>query len=73
MSCQEGGGSDSEEENEKLQELESALRQHSPEFLGDTTASKPTSVAENYQIQLSTEQVWKQQVHYISKSRKYDA
>lgn len=53
----EGGGSDSEEENEKLQELESALRQHSPEFLGDSTASKPTSVAENYQIQLSTEQI----------------
>lgn len=53
----EGGGSDSEEENEKLQELESALRQHSPEFLGDTSSSKPTSLAENYQIQLSTEQV----------------
>lgn len=54
---QEGGGLDSEEENEKLQELESALRQHSPEFLGDATASKPTSLAENYQIELSTEQV----------------
>ena len=54
---QEGGGSDSEEENEKLQELESALRQHSPEFLGESTASKPTSLAENYQIELSTEQV----------------
>lgn len=53
----EGGGSDSEEENEKLQELESALRQHSPEFLGDSTASKPTSLAENYQIELSTEQI----------------
>ncbi|MPC17423.1 Actin-related protein 5 [Portunus trituberculatus] len=52
----EGGGSDSEEENEKLQELESALRQHSPEFLGDSTTSKPTSLAENYQIELSTEQ-----------------
>ncbi|KAK3866878.1 hypothetical protein Pcinc_027620 [Petrolisthes cinctipes] len=53
----EGGGSDSEEENEKLQELESALRQHSPEFLGDSSSSKPTSLAENYQIQLSTEQI----------------
>ncbi|XP_047489285.1 actin-related protein 5-like [Penaeus chinensis] len=53
----EGGGSDSEEENEKLQELESALRQHSPEFLGETTNNKPTSVAENYQLLLSTEQI----------------
>ncbi|XP_068203337.1 actin-related protein 5 [Palaemon carinicauda] len=53
----EGGGSDSEEENEKLQELETALRQHSPEFLGDATTSKPTSIAENYQIHLSTEQI----------------
>ena len=55
--AQEGGGSDSEEDNEKLTELEAALRQHSPEFLGEAGAAKPTSMAENYQLLLSTEQV----------------
>ncbi|XP_076054640.1 actin-related protein 5 isoform X2 [Oratosquilla oratoria] len=53
----DGGGSDSEEENEKLQELESVLRQHSPEFLGEPNPSKPASLAENYQVHLSTEQI----------------
>ncbi|CAL4207503.1 unnamed protein product, partial [Meganyctiphanes norvegica] len=53
----EGGGSDSEDENEKLSELEVVLRQHCPEFLGDPVAAKPTSVAENYQLHLSTEQI----------------
>ena len=53
----EGGGSDTEEEDEKLQELEGVLRHHNPEFLGDTSSNKPLTVAENYQLPLSTEQV----------------
>ncbi|KAL7642190.1 UNVERIFIED_CONTAM: hypothetical protein RMT77_006751 [Armadillidium vulgare] len=52
----DSGGSDSEEDDEKLQELETILKHHSPEFLGETT-TKPISIAENYQLLLSIEKI----------------
>lgn len=54
----EGGGSDSEEESERLGELESLLKQHSPEFLAEMgPQEQPLTLAEKYQFHLSTELV----------------
>ncbi|XP_018024464.1 actin-related protein 5 [Hyalella azteca] len=52
----EGGGSDSEDELERLQELTATLRQHRPHFLAEG-GTQPLTEAQRNQILLTTEMI----------------
>lgn len=57
----EGGDTDSEEEQEKLQELEQILREHDPSFVKECENSNlydfSFNLAEYYQLHIGTEQI----------------
>lgn len=54
---QEGGDTDSEEEQEKIIELEEALKYYDPLFIGSSSANEPVNTKEAYQLHLGLEQM----------------